>query len=61
MLAGMDTNGPSHRPPPGPGRERSVWATIGIALVVVLCIGGLVVVGGMVLLVVAMSQMGSNK
>jgi hypothetical protein len=57
----MDINGPRHLPPPGPGRERSVWATIGIAVVVVLCLGGLVVVGGMVLLAVGMSYLGSNK
>jgi hypothetical protein len=38
-----------------------VWATIGVAVVVVLCVGGLVVVGGMVLLAVGMSYLGSNK
>jgi hypothetical protein len=57
----MNINGPRPLSPPGPRRERSVWATIGIAVAVVLCAGGLVVVGGMVLLAIGMSYLGSNK
>ena len=41
--------------------QRSVWAVIGTVLAVVLVIGGLVIVGVMVLLAVAMQSMGSNK
>lgn len=41
--------------------QRSVWAVIGTVLAVLLVIGGLVIVGVMVLLVVAMQSMGSNK
>jgi hypothetical protein len=51
--------------PEFPGRaarpQRSVWAVIGTVLAVLLAIGGLVIVGTMVLLVVAMQQAGSNK
>jgi hypothetical protein len=70
MLAGMDLNdfgqtvphgSVSHFAPPRPARERSVWAIVGIILAVVLCIGGLVVVGLIALFFVALSHYGSNK
>jgi hypothetical protein len=70
MLAGMDFNdfgqplphsSFSQLPPPEPARGRSVWAIIGIVLAVVLCIGGLVVVGLLALFFVALSHYGSNK
>lgn len=60
MLAGMDTSG-MHKTPGGPNRGRSVWTIIGIALSVLLAIGGLVFVGVTVLLFVGLSHYGSNK
>jgi hypothetical protein len=51
----------SHLPPPRPARGSSVWVIIGIVLAVLLCIGGLVVVGLVVLFFVGMSHYGSNK
>jgi hypothetical protein len=44
-----------------PRPQRSVWSVLGIALAVVLALGGLAVVGGMVLFAVGMSHYGSNK
>jgi hypothetical protein len=41
--------------------RRSPWAVLGIALAVVLAIGGLVIVGMVVILFVGLSQYGSNK
>ena len=69
MLAGMnpyDYRQPPPRPfsqlPPGrPARQSSVWTIIGIILAVVLCIGGLVIVGVVALLFVGLSHYGSNK
>ncbi|HEY7431006.1 MAG TPA: hypothetical protein VH641_09760 [Streptosporangiaceae bacterium] len=45
---------------PGAG-QRSVWAVAGSVLAVALVIAGLAVLGGFVLAVVALSQLGSNK
>ncbi|MFG1811333.1 hypothetical protein [Streptomyces sp. NPDC049040] len=41
--------------------QRSVWSVLGIVLAVLLAVAGLVVVGTVVLLFVAMSNFGSNK
>jgi hypothetical protein len=70
MLAGMDFNDfgqmvphspVSHLAQLEPARGRSVWAIIGIVLAVVLCVGGLVVVGLLALFFVGLSHYGSNK
>jgi hypothetical protein len=61
MLSGMGNNGMNRLPPPRPFHERSMWTIIGIALVVVLVIGGLVVVGYATLIIVGLSHYGSNK
>ncbi|MFD3456573.1 hypothetical protein ACFWVC_30925 [Streptomyces sp. NPDC058691] len=50
----------SHDPPPRRTR-RSPWAVVGVVLAVVLAIAGLVVVAGLVLFSVALSNWGSNK
>jgi hypothetical protein len=44
-----------------PKPQRSIWAVLGIVLAVLLGIGGLVFVGLIVLIAVAMSHYGSNK
>lgn len=61
MLSDMSNKGVSHLPPPRPIRERSIWTIIGIALAVVLVIGGLAVVGFATLIFVGLSHYGSNK
>jgi len=50
--------GPARRP----GRSgRTVWSVLGIAVAVVLVIGGLAFAGAIVVFVVGMSHYGSNK
>ncbi len=55
----MDAN-PS-RAPQAARPQRSVWAVIGIALAVILALGGLAIVGLAVVAYVSLSQLGSNK
>jgi hypothetical protein len=44
-----------------PVRRRSWWHVAGVVLAVVLAIAGLVAIGLLVLVVVAMNNVGSNK
>jgi hypothetical protein len=44
-----------------PVRRRSWWQVAGVVLAVVLAIAGLAAIGLLVLFVVAMNNMGSNK
>lgn len=46
---------------PAPKPQRSVWTGIGIALVTVLCAGGLLILAGMVLSFMTLSATASNK
>jgi len=55
----MDAN--PRRAPRAARPQRSVWAAIGVALAVILALGGLTVVGLAVVVFVAMSHYGSNK
>ncbi len=55
----MDAN-PS-RAPRAARPQRSVWAVIGIALAVILALGGLAIVGVVVVVVVWLGHYGSNK
>lgn len=49
------------RGPRGPRAPRSGWSILGQIVAVVLCLGGLAVVGYFVLIAIALSQWGSNK
>ena len=58
----MDPYRPWPPPPrPLPRSRRSVWSGLGIALAVVLGILGLLVVGFFVVMIVGLSNYGSNK
>ncbi len=55
----MDAN--PRRAPRAARPQRSMWAIAGIALAVILALGGLAIVGLAVVVFVGMSQYGSNK
>ena len=55
----MDAN--PGRAPRAARPQRSVWAVIGIALMVILALGGLAIVGLAVVVVVGLSHYGTNK
>jgi uncharacterized membrane protein len=44
-----------------PVRRRSGWQVAGLVLVVVLAVAGLVAIGLLILFVIALNNMGSNK
>jgi hypothetical protein len=46
---------------PSPRRQRSAWSALGLAVAVILVIGGLAAVGAIVVFCVGMSNYGSNK
>ena len=47
--------------PAGSARPNRLWTRLGIALAVVLALGGLAVVGLFVVVIVGINQWGSNK
>ncbi|WP_037571188.1 hypothetical protein [Phaeacidiphilus oryzae] len=47
--------------PPAPRRPRSGWAVFGVVVAVLLVLAGLALVAFYVLLIVGLSQWGSNK
>jgi hypothetical protein len=53
---------PLNRPAQRAGRSsRTIWSVLGIVVAAILVIGGLAFAGVIVVLVVGMSQYGSNK
>ncbi len=46
---------------PSPRRQRSAWSALGLAVAVILVVGGLAAVGAIVVFCVGMSNYGSNK
>ncbi len=52
---------PESRPPYQPPPSRSVWRTVGIVVLLLLAICGLVYLGLILLFLLAINSMGSNK
>jgi hypothetical protein len=52
---------PGYRPPYQPPPPPSAWRTVGIVVLAILAVCGLVFVGLIVLFVIALNNMGSNK
>jgi hypothetical protein len=44
-----------------PRPQRTIWTDIGVVLAVLLCAGGLIAVGCLVVLYIAILSIGSNK
>lgn len=55
----MKHNGAARYLAPRP--QRTIWTDIGVVLAVLLCVGGLIVVGCMIFLYIAILSIGSNK